>query len=87
MAEGLRQVVEVATPQPKCRWYPQPSVAGPQPRSCRPSSTCRRPSTKMSLAVEEFDNKKILPSEREYLVKLYSPKHAKQQKEQEDGKQ
>jgi hypothetical protein len=41
----------------------------------------------MSLAVEEFDNKKILPSEREYLVKLYSPKHAKQQKEQEDGKQ
>jgi hypothetical protein len=27
---------------------------------------------------EELDTKKILPTERQYLVKLYSLKHAKQ---------
>ena len=29
---------------------------------------------------EELDNKKILPTEREYLVKLYSLKHTNQLK-------
>ena len=35
----------------------------------------------LSKSVEELDNKKILSKEREYLVKLYALKHAKQNKE------
>lgn len=34
------------------------------------------------LMSEELDNKQILPKEREYLVKLYSLKHAKQVREE-----
>ena len=36
----------------------------------------------LSIYQEELDSKQILPKEREYLVKLYSLKHAKQMREE-----
>lgn len=33
-------------------------------------------------SLQELDHKKILPTERQYLVKLYSLKHAKQMREE-----
>ena len=36
----------------------------------------------LSKTLEELDGKKILAKEREYLVKLYALKHAKQNKEE-----